>query len=171
MIPSVIIWMCSYVVGHPKMFSSMVRPSRLGKNIFGMTTWTQMTNRSYVACTRSLLVSQLRPLQYHTDCSSGQQDVSHRSLGEQTSNVSWWPKQSTWEACGLNVGYWSVDNETWFQKHLENIRNYHGTESTGNLPYHSAADWRNRLKFHKMTTKKVVRSAREAVEKWLSNHL
>jgi len=67
----------------------------------------------------------------------------------------------------LNVGYWSADDEAWFQKHLADIRNYRGT---GLPPYHSAAEWRNRLKYHK-ATKKVVMSARDAAEKWLSKNL
>ncbi|KAH0825659.1 hypothetical protein J3R83DRAFT_11747 [Lanmaoa asiatica] len=96
--------------------------------------------------------------------STGQRDFS---LGEQTSDVSWWPKQSTWEVCGLNVGYWSADDEVWFQKHLEDIRNYRGA---GPPPYHSAAEWRNRLKYHK-ATRKVVASTRDAAGKWLSSIL
>jgi hypothetical protein len=76
--------------------------------------------------------------------------------------------QCTWEACGLNVGYWSVDNEAWFQKCLENIHNYDGTDKP---PYHSAIDWHNKLRYHKVTTKKVVASARKVAERWLLNNL
>ena len=78
--------------------------TKIGAEYFGTMTWTWMTNKWYVVytCTRSPPVSQSLPLWLHTDCSSGQQDIS---LGEQTADVSWWPKQSTWEACGLNVSY------------------------------------------------------------------
>ena len=30
----------------------------------------------------------------------------HYYQGEQTSNILWWPKQSVWEGCGPNIGYW-----------------------------------------------------------------
>ena len=72
-----------------------------------------------------------------------------------------------WEASGLNVGYWSADDEAWFQKHLKDIHKYHGT---GNPPYHSAAEWHNKLKYHKVM-KKVVAFPRDAAERWLLNHL
>jgi len=69
--------------------------------------------------------------------------------------------------CGLNVGYWSVDDEAWFQKHLEEIHNYHGT---GHPPYHSAVEWHNKLKYHKVM-KSIVMSTRDAAERWLSDIL
>ena len=158
--------MCSYKADPPNMYSTMVQPSRSDKTIFGMMTWIRTTNRSYVACIRSPLVSLPHLLQCHTNYLSGQQDLSHISQGEQTASVSWWPKQFTWEASGLNVGYWSTDDEAWFQKHLKDIRKYHGT---GNPPYHTAAEWRNKLKYHKVM-KKVVAFTRDAAERWLLNH-
>jgi hypothetical protein len=54
----------------------------------------------------------------------GQREPTNQ--GQQTADVSWWPKQSTWEGCGLSVKYWSSDDEVWFQKRLETIRNYSG---------------------------------------------
>ena len=53
-----------------------IQPSRLDKTIFGMTTWIRTTDRSYVACTRSQLVSLPHPLQHHTNHFSGQRDLS-----------------------------------------------------------------------------------------------
>ncbi|KIM50349.1 hypothetical protein SCLCIDRAFT_70916, partial [Scleroderma citrinum Foug A] len=47
----------------------------------------------------------------------------HHVNTQQTADVSWWPKQSTWEGSGLDVGYWSSDDEAWYQKRLELIRN------------------------------------------------
>ena len=35
----------------------------------------------------------------------------HYYQGEQTSDISWWPKQSVWAGCGLDVGYWSTGDE------------------------------------------------------------
>ncbi|KAG2084396.1 hypothetical protein BD769DRAFT_1374932, partial [Suillus cothurnatus] len=35
--------------------------------------------------------------------------------------VSWWPRPNTWDASGLNLGFWSARCEDWFQKCLDNI--------------------------------------------------
>jgi len=87
----------------------------------------------------------------------GQRD---QSQGEQTAEISWWPKQSTWEGSGLDVGYWSTDNEVWFQKHLKVIHNYNGL---GPALCYSAAEWRNKLKYHR-ANKIVGRSKDVAAE-------
>ncbi|KAF8577003.1 hypothetical protein K439DRAFT_1365760, partial [Ramaria rubella] len=40
---------------------------------------------------------------------------------EQYSEDSWWPKHSQWAACGLNMGYWTLSCEVWFQIQLGEI--------------------------------------------------
>ncbi|KAF8588255.1 hypothetical protein K439DRAFT_1286917, partial [Ramaria rubella] len=40
---------------------------------------------------------------------------------EQCSEDSWWPKHSQWAVCGLNMGYWTLLCEVWFQIRLEEI--------------------------------------------------
>jgi hypothetical protein len=62
----------------------------------------------------------------------------------QTSDSSWWPKHSVWMASGLNVGYWSVACETWFQMQLEAIRK-------GTAGLRTAAEWRDSLRFWRAT--------------------
>ncbi|KZP02660.1 hypothetical protein FIBSPDRAFT_666587, partial [Athelia psychrophila] len=42
--------------------------------------------------------------------------------GIQGSDCSWWPKQSTWEGSGLNIGCWTPDCERWYQRRLELLR-------------------------------------------------
>jgi hypothetical protein len=41
----------------------------------------------------------------------------------QESKMSWWPLHSTWmsASAGWNTGYWTLDNEVWFQKRLDDI--------------------------------------------------
>lgn len=95
-----------------------------------------------------------------TELHLGQRDPSQ---GEQTADISWWPKQSTWEGSGLDVGYWSTDNEVWFQKHLEAVRNYNGE---GRAPCYSAAEWQNKLKYHRAN--KIVGRSRDVAVEWLS---
>jgi len=65
------------------------------------------------------------------------------------------------------VGYWSTDDEVWYQKHLEKIRNYDGT---GAPPYRTASDWRKALKYRKDATKKLRDYAARAAENWLVVH-
>jgi len=91
----------------------------------------------------------------------------HRQNREQTADVSWWPKQSIWEASGLNVGYWSTDDEVWYQKHLQKICEYDGT---GPPPYRTSSDWRKALKYCKDTTNRVRNSCTWAAENWLTIH-
>ena len=62
----------------------------------------------------------------------------------QTSDSSWWPKHAVWMASRLNVGYWSVGCETWFQMRLNAIRN-------GTAHLRTAAEWRDSLKLWRAT--------------------
>ncbi|KIM85942.1 hypothetical protein PILCRDRAFT_86667 [Piloderma croceum F 1598] len=73
----------------------------------------------------------------------------------QTSDSSWWPKQSVWMTSGLHIGYWSVACETWFQKRLEAIRN-------GTATLRTAAEWRSSLKFWRATAPFISHSKRAA---------
>lgn len=86
--------------------------------------------------------------------------------GEQTADVSWWPKQSTWQGAGLDVGYWSVDDEAWYQKRLEVIR----TCTNGRSVCMTAAEWRNTLKFYKQT-KKMVGANQHSAEAWITKNI
>jgi hypothetical protein len=73
----------------------------------------------------------------------------------QTSDSSWWPKHSVWMASRLNVGYWSVGCETWFQMRLDAIRN-------GTAHFRTAAEWRDSLKFWRATTPFTTNQKRAA---------
>jgi hypothetical protein len=35
--------------------------------------------------------------------------------------MSWFPKASIWNASGHNRGYWTADNEAWYQRRLLEI--------------------------------------------------
>ncbi|KIP01510.1 hypothetical protein PHLGIDRAFT_55462, partial [Phlebiopsis gigantea 11061_1 CR5-6] len=65
------------------------------------------------------------------------------------SDVSWWPKQSTWLSSGANVGYWSSSNEEWFQNRLSKIRQGLGKPL-------NAKEWRDALRYDKATRKLMV---------------
>ncbi|KAG2056609.1 hypothetical protein BDR06DRAFT_879630, partial [Suillus hirtellus] len=34
---------------------------------------------------------------------------------EMTNHNTWWPQPNTWDASGLNIGFWSAHCEDWFQ--------------------------------------------------------
>ncbi|KAH7917231.1 hypothetical protein BV22DRAFT_994182, partial [Leucogyrophana mollusca] len=82
--------------------------------------------------------------------------------GQQTKDLSWWPKQSTWQESGFDYGYWTPDNEAWYRKRLELIRQ----SDFARLRLQTAADWRNSLKKYK-TTHKFIQSTRKAAVKYL----
>ncbi|KAG6819574.1 hypothetical protein H0H93_010595 [Arthromyces matolae] len=60
--------------------------------------------------------------------------------GEQTRDLSWWPKPSTWASCGLNAGFWSMDCELWFQDRLRKCQN-------GTADLKTPKEWRHSLRF------------------------
>ena len=91
----------------------------------------------------------------------------HHVNGEQIVDVSWWPKQSMWEGSGLDVGYWLSDDEAWYQKRLELIRNC-GTD--GRRLCMNATQWQNTLKYYKETARTVAAN-RQSAEVWLDNAL
>ncbi|KAH0825657.1 hypothetical protein J3R83DRAFT_11699 [Lanmaoa asiatica] len=91
----------------------------------------------------------------------------HHHNGQQTADVSWWPKQSIWLASGLSISYWSADDEAWYQKHLRRIRTYDGT---GTVPYRTSSEWRNALKYHKDATRKSRDYATRIAEQWLKDY-
>ena len=153
----------SLLLGHLMMLFALVPASKLKKVAIGMMIWIVRTKRLYVVCTSCLLVTPCNPfLGQHANPLLGQRQGHH---GPQTANVSWWPKQLIWEACGLNVGYWSTDDEVWYQKHLEKIRQYDGS---GHPPYCTSSDWRKALKYHKNAVKKVCNSSVQVAESWLA---
>lgn len=73
----------------------------------------------------------------------------------QTSDSSWWPKHAVWMTGRLNVGYWSVGCETWFQKRLMAIR-----DGTAHLK--TSAEWRDSLKFWRATGPFIANSKQAA---------
>lgn len=56
----------------------------------------------------------------------------------QREDVSWFPKASSWDISGLNHGYWTTDNEAWYQRRLKEIE-------SGASPLPSG-EWRKRLR-------------------------
>src|ERR1700722_1053446 len=71
---------------------------------------------------------------------TGQRDGARG--GQQTTDVSWWPKPSAWLVSALNVGYWSKDCESWFLKRLVAIKN-------GEADLKSPSQWKHSIKFTK----------------------
>jgi hypothetical protein len=87
--------------------------------------------------------------------------------GQQVADVSWWPKQSTWEGSGRDVGYWASDNEEWYQMQLEDIQNYLKGRSYPKKILRNAKEWRNTLKGYKRETKKITDHNHQAAKEFL----
>ena len=77
--------------------------------------------------------------------------------------MSWWPKHSAWKTSGLNVGYWTPDCATWFQRRLEAIR-------SGTALLKNAAQWKRAMLFHKKTTKLVNANQKASALYLAGNH-
>jgi hypothetical protein len=48
--------------------------------------------------------------------------IENTTWKDQASEMSWWPKPSAWDNGGLNVGFWSPNCESWYQRRLQSIR-------------------------------------------------
>lgn len=77
-------------------------------------------------------------------------------------DYSWWPKQSTWEASGLNVGYWSSGAEDWYKRRLHAIRN-------NVQPPYNASKWASNLKFLKGDLAKITHTLEDLTSSRLDN--
>ena len=67
----------------------------------------------------------------------------------------------------MDVGYWSSDNEAWYQKRLDQIRD---CGQNGRRLCMTANQWRNALKYFKETGK-VVAANQQSAEAWLNDTL
>jgi hypothetical protein len=86
-----------------------------------------------------------------------------QAIENQTSDMSWWPKETTWQRNGLDWGYWTHACETWFQNRLKEIR-------AGNAQARSASHWNRSLTFQKATPK-IVLATRADAERCLARHI
>ena len=84
--------------------------------------------------------------------------------GNQTKDLSWWPKHETWEKSPLNVGYWSPNCEEWFSERLAAIR----SGSDRGQPMNASA-WGRALKKWSRTPK-LVHSSRVTAAAFLELH-
>lgn len=60
------------------------------------------------------------------------------------SESSWWPQTHQWTDSGADMGYWTRNNEVWFQMRTTGIRR-------GDFSCRTGAQWRDTLKFHNKT--------------------
>ena len=79
--------------------------------------------------------------------------------GEQRQDLSWWPKVTTFEGSGLNVGCWTPMCENWFKKRSEGIH-------AGRVGPNSSIAWQKNLKYAK-ETKKFVKNSMDLAERFL----
>ncbi|PBK60787.1 hypothetical protein ARMSODRAFT_857637, partial [Armillaria solidipes] len=62
----------------------------------------------------------------------------YTGYGVQVAYKSWWPLPYTWDAAGVNMGFWSDENERWYQQRLWEILD-------GKAEPLGAEQWRNKL--------------------------
>ncbi len=59
--------------------------------------------------------------------------------GQLTEHVSWFPKPMAWKGSGLDVGFWSANDESWY---LHRVAKYLG----GDFKCENQTEWRKSLK-------------------------
>ncbi|GJE99714.1 hypothetical protein PsYK624_159850 [Phanerochaete sordida] len=63
------------------------------------------------------------------------------------SDSSWWPKDSTWRESGMDVGYWTRQNEEWFVTRRNLLEDAVRTGDTAALKLRTAQQWRKALRY------------------------
>ncbi|KAK7680603.1 hypothetical protein QCA50_016385 [Cerrena zonata] len=71
--------------------------------------------------------------------------------GEQTADVSWWPKQSTWNASSFNCGHWTTQCEEWFRRRCDAI-------AKGEAVPRKTKEWHSALKLRLSAMKELRHS-------------
>jgi hypothetical protein len=94
-------------------------------------------------------------------------DVLHHAhpqagKGNQTQDMSWWPKVTTFEASSLNAGCWTPLCERWFRKRLEALR-------SGSISTYSSSAWQKNLRYGKNHAKEFIRRSKNLGQDYLSN--
>lgn len=84
--------------------------------------------------------------------------------GNQTSDLSWWPKQTTFMRSGMWIGYWTPWCEKWFNQRLEEIRN-------GTAILRTSREWNQYLTFYLKSTGKLLRANDAASTSYLDRIL
>ncbi|RDB19093.1 hypothetical protein Hypma_014474 [Hypsizygus marmoreus] len=69
---------------------------------------------------RTLVDDYLSPAEEDTICGTYKVYTDFKA---QTEDRSWFPKASIWDASGYNHGYWTADNEAWYQRRVHEIEN------------------------------------------------
>ncbi|KAK7679207.1 hypothetical protein QCA50_017785 [Cerrena zonata] len=70
--------------------------------------------------------------------------------GEQTSDVSWWPKDNSWNMSGFNCGHWSLQCEEWFCRRRDAI-----VSGTGHP--RKTKEWQSALRLRHTITRSFMR--------------
>ncbi|KAK0187387.1 hypothetical protein F5146DRAFT_1064727 [Armillaria mellea] len=90
------------------------------------------------------------------------EDGPHPS-GELAEHVSWFPKDTSWRGCGLDVGFWSPDAESWYQRRLAR---YLG----GDFKCENQTEWRKSLKLWR-DAPKVAEGLEKVAQGFLQCHV
>lgn len=112
----------------------------------------------YVGFTKSVLVS----IDSQTIVISLTKSLDSEHYTDQIAEMLWWPKPNAWGNGGLNIGYWSADCESWYQRRLETIR-------AAKVQLRSGAEWRQALRLQKKA-RGLVHSYEQAATLFLQGH-
>ncbi len=83
--------------------------------------------------------------------------------GQLTEHVSWFPKPAAWKGSGLDVGFWSADDESWY---LHRVAKY----LDGDFKCENQTEWRKSLKLCR-DAPKVSEALETASRIFLEKHI
>ncbi|PBK61319.1 hypothetical protein ARMSODRAFT_896903, partial [Armillaria solidipes] len=94
---------------------------------------------------------------------AGKSDKRGDSRGRLTEHVSWFPKDASWRGSGLDVGFWSADAESWYQRR---VAKYLG----GEFKCENQTEWKKSLKLWREAPK-VTDTLEQLSRAFLERHL
>ncbi|SJL04698.1 uncharacterized protein ARMOST_08068 [Armillaria ostoyae] len=94
---------------------------------------------------------------------AGKSDKRGDSRSQLTEHVSWFPKDASWRGSGLDVGFWSADAKSWYQRR---VAKYLG----GEFKCENQTEWKKSLKLWREAPK-VTDTLEQLSHAFLERHL
>ena len=96
------------------------------------------------------------------DIVSGVYRVETTAGGSNISHSSWWPKNTAWHHNMVYSGdQWSSAAEEFYQKRLKDFSN-------GTFTMHTATEWKERHKFHRASTKRIIEGSERLAAEFIA---
>ncbi|KAK0421736.1 hypothetical protein EV421DRAFT_1724385, partial [Armillaria borealis] len=124
----------------------------------GDELWDEMLTEDQID-----IICGMYKVDWQEEKSHGRKKAESDHRGQLTEHVSWFPKPTAWKGSGLDVGFWSADDKSWY---LHRVAKY----LDGDFKCENQTEWRKSLKLCRDAPK--VSEALETVSRiFLEKHV